>query len=243
MSSPFPIITADIRQSSTLSVLANDFELVLFIVSPGNRQAESYQALYYAGLNNLLAHFPKVGSGPKWVMVSSTSVYAQHCGEWVDEDSETSPLSPTAQWLVAAEQTLWQADDVNCVVRFSGIYGPGRDWLLRRAAKGEAIQQRPAIYTNRIHRDDCVAVLLYIIQKLLRGEVLQRCYLASDDDPAPLWDVMAWIAEQYGYSVPTPLLKESDAEQNKRCNNARLKALGYRFLFPSYRDGYLNTHA
>jgi len=240
MSSPFPIITADVRQSSTLSVLAGDFELVLFVVSPGNRDAETYQALYYTGVNNLLAHFAKADSAPKWLMVSSTSVYAQHCGEWVDEDSETSPLSPTAKWLVAAEQALWQADDVNCVVRFSGIYGPGRDWLIRRIAQREAIQQQPPFYTNRIHRDDCVAVLLYIIQKLLKGEALQRCYLASDDDPAPLWDVMTWIAEQYGYSVPTPLLKESDVEQNKRCNNARLKGLGYRFLFPSYRDGYLN---
>jgi len=243
VASPIPIITADIRQATTLTKLPDDFDLVLFIVSPDSRQPEAYQALYATGLNHLLTHLTGGSRETKWMMVSSTSVYGQNAGEWVDEESETKPLSLSAQCLVAAENTLWESNDANCVVRFSGIYGPGRDWLLRRAAQGESIQQQPPNYTNRIHRDDCVAVLLYLIEKMLAGDAIQRCYLASDDEPAPIWDVMTWLAEQYGYPAPPQLVNAPDAKQNKRCNNARLKRLGYRFLFPSYRDGYVKTRA
>lgn len=237
----FPIMTADIRQASTLSALPTEFDLVLFIVSAGSRQAEAYQALYYSGLKNVLARFSKGGQAPRWLMVSSTSVYGQNRGEWVDEDSETKPASASAQWLVAAEECLWESSENNCVVRFSGIYGPGRDWLLRRLIQGESIQREPPLYTNRIHYEDCVAVLLFLVEKLLAGESLHRCYLASDNDPAPLWDVMSWIAEQFAYPAPGVVIKEFDAEQNKRCSNARIRALGYRFLFSSYRDGYVKV--
>lgn len=234
---PFPIVTADIRQASSLKKIVPEFDLILFIVSPGSRQVEAYQALYQSGLNNLLVHF--AAAKPRWLMVSSSSVYGQNRGEWVDESSPTQPLSPTAQWLVAAEKRLWAADDAHCVVRFSGIYGPGRNWLLRRAAQGEAIQQTPPSYTNRIHGDDCVGVLLFLLQKQLVGEPLLPCYLASDNDPAPIWRVMNWIARQYGYPAPAALNLTAEASQNKRCGNARLTALGYEFLFPTYRDGYI----
>ncbi|AEG01323.1 SDR family oxidoreductase [Methylomonas methanica] len=240
---PFPILVADIRHADTLLVLSPEFDLVLFIVAPGSRQLEAYQALYQSGLENMLTHFASAAVAPKWLMVSSSSVYGQNQGEWVDEDSLAQPASATSQCLVAAEQLLWAADASHCVVRFSGIYGPGRDWLIRRAAQGEAIQQTPPSYTNRIHRDDCVGVLLFLINKLLAGERLHSCYLASDNDPAPLWDVMAWIAGQYGFPAPVPLNLPGGTLQNKRCSNARLTALGYEFLFQSYRDGYVNPVA
>lgn len=240
---PFPILAADIRQAGSLRAVAGDFDLVLFIVSPGSRLVEAYHALYRSGLENLLAHFASVAAKPKWLMVSSTSVYGQDRGEWVDEHSPTRPLSATSQCLAAAEQLLWAADASHCVVRFSGIYGPGRDWLRRRAERGEAIQQSPPSYTNRIHRDDCVSVLLFLIAKLLAGAPLHSCYLASDHDPAPLWDVMNWLAGQYGFPAPPGLSLADDAPQNKRCGNARLTALGYEFLFPSYRNGYANPAA
>lgn len=236
----FPVVVADIREANALQALTGPIDLVLFIVSPGSRDADSYQALYDAGLKNLLLHFQARKIRPKWLMVSSTSVYGQHQGEWVDENSETEPVAASSRWLVAAEQLLWNASPQHCVVRFAGIYGPGRDWLLRRVARGEAIQRQPPLYTNRIHSEDCVAVLLFLIDKLLAGDSLQPCYLACDNDPAPLWEVMSWIAEQYDFSLPEALSLPPEAGQNKRCSNAGLAALGYRFLFSSYRDGYRN---
>lgn len=236
---PFPMVAADIRDAASLYSVPVDFDAVLFIVAPDQRQPEQYQAVYDNGLGNLLAHFAAGGKKPSWLMVSSTSVYGQNDGEWVDEDSPATGDSPTSRWLAAAEQRLWAAGDSrHCVVRFAGIYGPGRDWLIRRVASGEPIQQQPPNYTNRTHRDDCVAVLLFLINKQLAGESLQSCYLACDDDPAPLSEVMFWIAKQYGYPVPPVLAIHGDAGQNKRCRNARLKALGFVLKYPSYRDGY-----
>jgi nucleoside-diphosphate-sugar epimerase len=237
---PFPVILADIRQTTALESLSTEFDLLLFIVSPGGRQAEAYQAVFYDGLKNLLAHFALAERQPICLMVSSTSVYGQNQGEWVDESSETCPLTATAQWLLAAEQLLYDANKKHCVVRFSGIYGPGRDWLIRRAASGEPIQQFPPSYTNRIHQQDCVAVLLFLTNKLLAGEPLQSCYLASDHDPAPLWEVINWIAEQHHYPAPIALSAAADAPRNKRCRNRRLTELGYKFQYSSYKDGYLN---
>ncbi|MBD9361929.1 SDR family oxidoreductase [Methylomonas fluvii] len=237
-STPFPIFIADIRLASSLVALPSSFDAVIFIVAPDSRQAEEYQALYDVGLRNLLAHFAAAETSPCWLMVSSTSVYEQNSGEWVDETSVTEPASATSRWLAAAETRLWIASDRSCVVRFSGIYGPGRDWLLRRAERGESIQQQPPSYTNRIHSEDCVAVLLFLLEKQLAGVALEPCYLATDDEPAPLWEVMNWLSQQFACPPPSPLLVAPDSPQNKRCQNARLKALGYRFLYPSYRDGY-----
>lgn len=239
-SAPFPVLFADIRQPDSLQNLSTDYELLLFIVSPGGRQVEAYQAVFYEGLNNLLRHFAKVEQPPACLMVSSTSVYGQDRGEWVDESSETRPLAATAQWLLAAEHLLYDAVEKHCVVRFSGIYGPGRDWLIRRAASAEPIQCQPPSYTNRIHQQDCVAVLLFLTNKLLAGESLQSCYLASDHDPAPLWEVINWIAEQHHYPSPIALSAAADAPRNKRCRNRRLTELGYKFQYSSYKDGYLN---
>lgn len=235
---PFPIFSADIRDPASLFSLPVDFDAVLFIVAPDTRQAEQYREVYDVGLNNLLAHFATANRQPSWLLVSSTSVYGQDRGEWLDETSPAEPKSATGQWLAAAERRLWAAGDRHCVVRFAGIYGPGRDWLVRRAASAEPIQQQPPIYTNRIHSDDCVAVLHFLINKQLTGAELHACYLACDNDPAPLWEVITWIAEQYGYQLPSALAVTEQASQNKRCSNARLAALGYRLLYPGFKDGY-----
>jgi nucleoside-diphosphate-sugar epimerase len=127
----------------------------------------------------------------------------------------------------------------NIVVRFSGIYGPGRESLLRLAMQAPAIQQTPPYFTNRIHQQDCIAALSFLLEQRLAGKALAQCYLASDDDPAPMWDVMTWLAEHLHCPPPSVKKVDADAGMNKRCSNAKLKALGYRFRYPSYKDGYL----
>jgi hypothetical protein len=101
-----------------------------------------------------------------------------------------------------------------------------------------AIQQTPPYFTNRIHQQDCVGVLCFLLEQRLAGKALDQYYLASDDDPAPMWEVISWLAERL-HCRPPSLAVGSDAGMNKRCSNARLKALGYQFQYPSYKDGYL----
>ncbi len=267
-STPGPInyVTADISSPADLANLDTDFTQAFFIVSPDGRNEQSYRAVYETGLNNLLAKLPKA----HWLMVSSTSVYGQTVasvpdrlrhfrhpwqsqGEWVDEDSVAEPDNITSRLIRQAEQKLMALNPKNIVVRFSGIYGPGREYLLRQAMQTPAIQQTPPYFTNRIHQRDCVGVLAFLLEQRLAGKALAQCYLASDDDPAPMWDVMTWLADHL--HCPPPTVKEvgrlssltlppslavgTEAGINKRCSNARLKALGYEFQYPSYKDGYL----
>jgi nucleoside-diphosphate-sugar epimerase len=231
--------TADITLLADLEGLPTDFDFVYFIVSPDGRNEQSYRAIYESGLNNLLNKFSLAGSYPHWIFVSSTSVYGQSQGEWVDEDSVAQPDNATSQLIRQAEQKLMKRDPDNIVVRFSGIYGPGREYLLRMAMQTPAIQQNPPYFTNRIHQQDCIGVLAFLLERRLAGVVLDQCYLASDDDPAPMWDVMSWLTEQINGQPPTVKGTDNHCVMNKRCDNQRLKALGYQFHYPGYKDGYL----
>jgi nucleoside-diphosphate-sugar epimerase len=227
-------VAADISSPADLADMDTDFEQVFFIVSPDGRNEQSYRAVYETGLTNLLDRLPKA----RWLMVSSSSVYGQSQGEWVDESSAAEPDNITSRLIRQAEQRLTVMHPDNIVVRFSGIYGPGREYLLRQAMQAPAIQQTPPYFTNRIHQQDCVGVLCFLLEQRLAGKALDQYYLASDDDPAPMWEVISWLAERL-HCRPPSLAVGSDAGMNKRCSNARLKALGYQFQYPSYKDGYL----
>jgi len=225
---------ADIASAKDLDDLAADFDQLFFIVSPKGRTEADYQAVYETGLNNLLAKYPQ----KPWIFVSSTSVYGQSQGEWVDENSIAEPDNANSRLIRQAEQRLTAINPENIIVRFSGIYGPGREYLLRQAQQGPSIQQNPPYFTNRIHQQDCVGVLAFLLEQRLAGVALEQCYLASDDDPAPLWDVMSWLTSQLKCQAPTVKTVDQDAGMNKRCSNRRLKALGYQFNYAGYKDGY-----
>ena len=236
----FKFFRADIGSTQDLENLGTDFEYIFFIVSADNRNESSYHDIYDKGINNVINKFGKNNLTALWFFVSSTSVYGQNQGEWVDEDSPTLPTKATSLEILKAEQKLVALDPRNVVVRFSGIYGPGREYLLRTAKQAAAIQKAPPYYTNRIHQSDCVRVLKFLLEQRLAGISLEQRYLASDDDPAPMWDVISWLAEQMDCKPPVTKPTEQNCDMNKRCRNDRLKTLGYRFLYPSYQSGYLD---
>ena len=236
------LVLADATRSGSLASLPRDVDQIFVILTPGQRDERGYQAVYEQGLENLLGHFAERceggHAGPHWIFVSSTSVYGQNAGEWVDESSPTEPGSFNGRVLLAAEKILWGAGAGNTVVRFSGIYGPGRRRLLEQVRSGKPVQYQPPFYTNRIHRDDCVAVLAWLFHQRLAGKVLDSLYLASDSEPAPISEVTAWLAAKTGCSSPPALAENISAAQNKRCSNRKLLTQGYQFLFNNYREGY-----
>ena len=228
-------ITADITNRQQLDQIETDFDYLIFMVSADSRTESSYRCVYQIGLENILSRFQHTPI----FFISSTSVYGQTNGEWVDENSDTQPESITSQLICQAEQRVMAINANNVIVRFSGIYGPGREYLLRMARKSEPVQHTPPYYTNRIHQQDCVGVLSFLIEQYLSGVKLQSCYLATDNHPATLWEVMSWLKLQMTIAAPTMKIHSEDAEQNKRCSNQRLQQLGYQFIFPDYQRGYL----
>ena len=242
-------LAADLGDPATLSRLPAALDVVVYSAAAAGFSEAQYQTAYASGVRNLLRALRDAGQRPRRLLfTSSTSVYAQHQGEWVDEDSPAEADGFSGRCIRVGEQLLWESGWPAVAVRFGGIYGPGRTRLIDSVRDGVTTRPDGApIYTNRIHRDDCARVLEHLIE-LPKPE---RLYIAVDDEPAPLNEVLCWLATQLGVPEPplAPLasLKPGAGaggnaalrlRASKRCRNARLRASGFRFRYPSYRDGY-----
>ncbi len=179
--------------------------------------------------------------------LSTTGVYGDHGGGWVDEDTAPAPLSERARARVAAEDG-WLA--LHCdwavpvhVFRLAGIYGPGRNQI-EAVLNGTAKRiVKPNQVFSRIHVEDIAGVLEASIARPVPG----RIYNVADDEPAPPEDVVAFAAELLGRPPPPKLaFEEADLSpmarsfygESKRVSNRRIKQeLGYRLRFPTYREG------
>jgi nucleoside-diphosphate-sugar epimerase len=231
-------VAVDLNDPTTLAGLP-DAETLVYVVSADRFEEAAYRAAYLDGLNAVLAEFAGRDTAPGRVFfVSSTSVYAQRDGEVVDETSPADPSGFSGLLMREAEQALIDHELPGTVVRFSGIYGPGRDRLIRQVGEGRIAPASPVMYSNRIHRDDCAGVLAHLIGRHLAGDPLEALYLASDCEPAPLHEVMAWLAKQLKVEATETIQSPLRRRASKRCDNTRLLESGYRFRYPSFREGY-----
>ena len=232
-------LQADLSRRESLLVLPEGVTLAVYCVSPDNGSAAAYRTAYLDGLERFLRTLKEQGEKPRQVLLaSSTSVYAQDSGEWLDESSPARPSRPAAETLTLAERLLLASGFPAAVVRFGGIYGPGRTRLIERVQRGEAVVDSVPHFTNRIHRDDASGVL----RQLLRGEPAHELYLGVDCDPADEADVLRFLAEELGVAPPraraqgeAPPLRRAGS---KRCRNDRIRQAGYTFRYPSFREGY-----
>ena len=231
------VISADVADPETLTGLPDNVDILVYSVAAPVFSKEGYHNYYVKGLKNVLKSLK--GQNVKHAFfVSSSSVYHQMDAEWVDETSETQPSSFAGKEMLAAEEALLKSDIAGTVVRFTGIYGPGRTRMIEQARHGGYCDPEPAVWTNRIHRDDCVGVLHFLITKALSGDKLDNIYLATDDEPATLFDVLEWMKDRIGDVDPDKDVGEVSRRANRRCSNKRLRALGYDFRYTNYRDGY-----
>lgn len=231
-------VSLDLTDPARLADLP-DAEVLIYVVSADHFDEAAYRAAYPDGLKAVLSEFAGRERPPRRVFfVSSTSVYPQQDGEWVDETSPTAPSGFSGLLMREAEQALIDHSLPGTVVRFSGIYGPGRDRLIRQVGEGRIAPSSPAMHTNRIHRDDCAGVLAHLVDLALAEKPLDDLYLASDCEPAPLHEVMSWLATQLKVEATETIQSPLRRRASKRCDNTRLLESGYAFHYPSYREGY-----
>jgi nucleoside-diphosphate-sugar epimerase len=217
-------------RSQLQQALPEHSDIIIITMTPSQRTDAGYQQAYVQVVDNLLEAIQRP---PRLiVLVSSTSVYAQSQGEWIDEDSTAEPSSFSGKRLLEAEQRLGNSPYRSCIVRFSGIYGPKRQRLIEQVLRGES---SPSLYSNRIHVDDCAAVLAHLIEL----DNPQALYLASDSSPTPLQEVKQWLAEQLGLP-DNHWLKTGDSSlrASKRIRNQRLLDSGFTFSYPHFQQGY-----
>ena len=122
-------------------------------------------------------------------------------------------------------------------VRLTGIYGPGREWMLGQVRKGYRVAVEPPLYGNRIHSDDAAGLLAFLLEADRQGKALDDCYIGVDNAPAPLAEVVDWLRERLGITEWAAQASVRRAG-SKRCSNARAKALGWEPRYSSYREGY-----
>jgi nucleoside-diphosphate-sugar epimerase len=228
----FNKVSADLAKAADLAAIPADLDHVVYCASAGESSDAAYQRAYVIGLANLLDAIEH-SSVRHVFFTSSTAVYAQTGGAIVDEQSETTPTHFSGRRTLEAEGLLRASARPGTVLRCAGIYGPGRTRLIDTVRQGTASMSER--FTNRIHRDDIAGVIIHLMQQ----EDAPRLLLLSDDRPAPQREVTAFIAERLGVPLPhSPPAEPSARGGDKRCDNSRLRATGYRLLYPSYREGY-----
>lgn len=222
-------------------------DFVLAVFNPVDRSTAGYKAGFQTAMGNLLsglgAHRPR-----HILMTSSTRVFAETAGGWVDESSALATNDPWAAAIVAAEKLLLDSGHNASVVRFGGIYGIPGGRLLSRIRRGELCPPQPVSYTNRIHREDCAGFLVHLLLRASAGETLAPVYIGVDDLPAPRYEVESWLAAEMGLESGSDLAcvdepTRHNSAGHKRCRNTAMRASGYRLIFPDYKTGYADLLA
>ncbi len=210
------------------------FDAVVSCVAASRGEEAAYRAAYLDTLDTLQAALRETHDSPPLLLfTSSTSVYAQDAGQEVDEDSETAPPGFRGRVQLEAEARVARWEGAHVSLRLGGIYGPRRTRLAASVRDGSAAAA--AAYTNRIHRDDAAGALAHLLADYAAGGVLPPTLIGVDDVPALRSEVVEWLARGLGVAPPAP---SDGAPRGKRCRNTRLRAAGYAFRYPSYREGY-----
>jgi nucleoside-diphosphate-sugar epimerase len=223
--------------SSFLAKAIAEAEAVLVSVQPGEAGDPVLQCLAKD-----LAAAPEL----RWIgYLSTIGVYGDHDGAWIDETTAPRPsfrsqvrLAIEQDWLTLGER----AGKAVQIFRLSGIYGPGRNPIIKLRQGTATRLVKPGQVFNRIHVDDIAGVLTASLAHPRHGAI----YNVTDDEPAPPQDVVTLAAHLAGLEPPpeTPFdpaklspMAASFYGENRRVSNALVKReLGYSFRYPSYRE-------
>lgn len=216
-------VAGDLFDETSYAGIASAPDWLVYCATPDTRTEHSYRRVYIEGFALAQACLlPK-----RSLLISSTAVYAQNAGEWVDADSPAEAESFNGRVLRAAEQHCLRSPS-NRVLRLSGLCGPGRTQLVRKALLGEGLAN---VWTNRIHIDDAAAAA----SLLLTRPGNEPIWVANDDQPALQLDVVNWIRARH--QLPA-LPAFSGMAGGRKVSNAKLKAAGWLPQYPGYREIY-----
>jgi len=239
-------VAADVTDPASLrAALPHEVDAIVYAVSPATRSGDAYRRAYVDGLRHVVATIAGASSRfpGRLILVGSTGVYGTSDGSRVDEDTPPAPSDPPGEALLEAEAAARALGTPGVVLRLGGIYGPGRDRTIRQVRSGNADCPEPGRFGNRIHRDDAAGA----VRHLLAVPDPAPVYLGVDLDPADLRDVYRWIARTTGVADPcrdeprpggAGAPKATRRGTNKRCSSARLVTSGFRFRYPTFREGY-----
>ena len=226
---------ARFMQADALTLTAEqlqDFTHIAIIVTPDEYSTSGYHSSYLAINQHLAALANKLSNLQRIVFISSTGIYGQDNGEWIDKD--TVPMLPrreASQVILQAEQMLQQGfDDKAIIIRPSGIYGRERLMRVRKAKEPQKQPIAAGAWTNRIMDSDLVTV----ITKVLTIEEPKPIYIATDYLPVTSFALTTWLCEQLGEALPARDDKNTAISGKRLHSNIPLAWLTY----PDWQIGY-----
>ena len=226
-------LRGDLTQPMSLRGLPAGITRLVYLPTPDRRDAAAYRSIFVDGLRHLL---DALGPAPlpRLLLVSSSAVYGEHGGGWVDEDTPPAPPAFNGAALLEAEQWLATRAPCSVVLRLAGLYGPDRMQLLERLRAGQvAVPRKLPHWANRFHVDDAAAAVVHLLQL---ADPLPL-YLGVDSTPLPL-DV---LYDHLAGLIGAPLAGDGPAPAgvgSKRLSNARLRDSGFMLRWPDTREGY-----
>ncbi|RUO56159.1 NAD(P)H-binding protein [Pseudidiomarina homiensis] len=225
------LLAGDASNAADLERLVDaDVDVVVITLTPNRKSEDPYFNGYVLPCRLLQHQLQSQGLRPRIIYISSTGVYDQRDGEWIDERTPAEPSDHHGQMLLQAEQTIATATDQVSILRCSGIYGPNRTRLAEMLISGEAVIT-PA-WTNRIHADDVAGFIAFLIQ---HPDKQQPMFLVSDDEPLPQEAAYGRLAERLGVDLSTfPRSDDIGRRGSKRISNRLLRASGYQLQHPTY---------
>lgn len=228
-------IVGDVLDPRSLEELP-EADTILYAVGHDRQSGRTQREVYVDGLQHVLSI---ITPPPRFIYVSSTSVYGQNAGEWVDESSECRPDSSNGQVCLEAERALRRALPDSMILRLAGLYGPGR--LVARIEQlraGAPLSGNPDAWLNLIQLDDAAAATLACERHGRSGET----YLVCDNQPCRRRDYYSALAARIGAPAPrfdeTRLDPAESVKLNKRCCNRRLREeLHVELRYPTIEAG------
>lgn len=227
---------ADVCDPASLANLP-DADRVLFAVGYDRAAGRTQEEVFVSGVRNVVE---QIGQRcQRFLYVSSTSVYGQSDGSWVDEQSATIPTQPGGKFCLAAESVIRSGLSDASILRFAGIYGPGR--LLARVADLQVGRELPgdsAAWLNLIHVDDGVAAVLGASDAASVPPIV----LVADDRPVTRGEYYAVLVKLVGAPPakfdPSQERSRGSGGLNKRCANRVLReTLNVALRYPTYESG------
>lgn len=221
------LLWGDDLEKLTLAVENSD----VIIVTISAASLQEYEKTFLRTAQNL-RKIAKNCPEKKLLYTSSTFVYGDHKGKWVDETSPLLNTSDVGKTLVTTENTLLSLEEYHwdvTILRLSEIYGPGRELSTKlEKYQNKILPGSGNIYTNMVHSKDIVYAIDYILHHDLKG-----IYNLSDDEHPHKQDLYDLVAKKYNLEKVEWDPKIATIKMgNKRVSNHKIKEVGYQFFYP-----------
>lgn len=234
-------LAADLTETASLRSLPVGITQMVYLPTPDRRDESAYRSVFVDGLRHVLEaldhHDLDQRALRRVVFVSSSAVYGDHQGDWVDESTPEQPYGFNGEVLLAAEQLLALQPMTSLtpiVLRLAGLYGPGRAQLFERLRAGKASVPRTSTHwANRIHSEDAAAAIVHLLQ--LPNPL--PLYIGADDTPLPIDVLYDALAQMLDVAPPADGSPPAGIG-SKRLSSARLRESGFVAQWPDSRMGY-----